>query len=54
MAEGGSAGDRRVGDRLFPALHGGSSGGGRRSGIGTVGRRDATASGERLYAARGV
>lgn len=54
MAEGGGAGDRRVGDRLFSALHGGSGGGRRRSGIGTVGRRDAAASGERLCAARAV
>lgn len=53
MAEGGGVGDRRVGDRLFPALHRGS--GGRRSGVGTVGRRDAAAaSGERLCAARGA
>lgn len=52
VAEGGGVGDRRVGDRLFPALHRGS--GGRRSGVGTVGRRDAAAaSGERLCAARG-
>lgn len=54
VAEGGGAGDRRVGDRLFSAVHGGSGCCGRRSGSGAVGRRGAAASGERLCAARGA
>jgi len=54
VAEGGGTGNRRVGDRLFPALYGGSGGGGCRSRIGTVGRRDAATSGEWLCTTRGA